>query len=275
MGNEYEKLRGQMTTEQLDRFETTARDLAAFSGLPETTAAVSLAKAINDSGLGAAEGVYQASRKVRGLTHPAVGAGDVSWLDAIPQVWRTCCQTMVGAYHLSGCSVAVKRSGVSVPSATFEPSEFPQFPHCDPSILHAPGACRFCDEHRDWQVYRDMAGINFTGEHAEHKAPCPSEWLRSAEVRDRWPGNVAAPEGQPAPSFWPPELLEAINLGAEHPGAYRLGRGWLEESLRFAGVPEHEIRSDYGTGEDQRAYAAAASRPRRPWYTRLRDWLNR
>lgn len=66
-------------------------------------------------------------------------------------------------------------------------------PHCDQSILHAPGACRFCDEYPDWQAYRTVARIAFTGQDDEGLAPCPSTTFRSAEVRDRWGGNVARP----------------------------------------------------------------------------------
>lgn len=88
-----------------------------------------------------------------------------------------------------------------------------QMPHCDSSVLHAPGECQFCDRHPDWQEYREAARINFSGHNDEGKAPCPSEHFRPPEVRDRWPGNVAAPEGEPVPSYWPPELLEAVNAG--------------------------------------------------------------
>lgn len=62
-------------------------------------------------------------------------------------------------------------------------------PHCDPSILHAPGACRYCDEYPDWQAYRQVAGIAFTGQASDSLAPCPSTHFRSAEQRDAWYGN--------------------------------------------------------------------------------------
>jgi hypothetical protein len=64
-------------------------------------------------------------------------------------------------------------------------------PHCDSSILHAPGECVYCDECPDWQEYREMARINFTGHEDEGLAPCPSTHFRKPEVRDRWYGNVA------------------------------------------------------------------------------------
>lgn len=62
--------------------------------------------------------------------------------------------------------------------------------HCDPSILHAPGECEFCDKYgKPWQEYRELARINFTGHTDDDKAPCPSTHFRPAEVAHRWPGN--------------------------------------------------------------------------------------
>jgi hypothetical protein len=66
-------------------------------------------------------------------------------------------------------------------------------PHCDASVLHAPSACQHCDHYPDWQELRDLWRINYTGEHDPGKAPCPSEHSRTAEIRDRWPGNRAYP----------------------------------------------------------------------------------
>lgn len=66
-------------------------------------------------------------------------------------------------------------------------------PHCDQSILHAPGVCDFCDKYPYEQSLRLQWRINFTGEHDENKAPCPSEHFRSERDRDNWPGN--RPEG--------------------------------------------------------------------------------
>jgi hypothetical protein len=63
-------------------------------------------------------------------------------------------------------------------------------PHCDQSILHAPGECEFCDKYPDWQEMRTTQRIAFTGEPtSDDKAPCPSTWFRSAVQRDLWPGN--------------------------------------------------------------------------------------
>lgn len=67
-------------------------------------------------------------------------------------------------------------------------------PHCDSSILHAPGKCEYCDEYPDWQRYREVARIAFTNEMSDNKAPCPSVWHRSPEMRDLWYGNVARSE---------------------------------------------------------------------------------
>jgi hypothetical protein len=67
--------------------------------------------------------------------------------------------------------------------------------HCDQTILHAPGACDYCDHYPEAQALREWWRINFTGETDPGKAPCPSEHFRSAELRDRWPGNT--PEGYP------------------------------------------------------------------------------
>lgn len=65
--------------------------------------------------------------------------------------------------------------------------------HCDQSILHAPGACQYCDHYPEAQALREWWRINFTGEHDPDKAPCPSTHQRSDAVRDLWGGNVALP----------------------------------------------------------------------------------
>lgn len=76
------------------------------------------------------------------------------------------------------------------------PDGFPQMPHCDQSVLHAPGECQYCDQRPDWQAYRIVARINFTGQAIEGCAPCPSEHFRPIDLVERWPGNVAAPGGR-------------------------------------------------------------------------------
>lgn len=64
-------------------------------------------------------------------------------------------------------------------------------PHCDAKVLHAPGECKYCDEHPEWQDLRELWGINFTGEHKEGKISCPSELERPFNVINEWPGNQA------------------------------------------------------------------------------------
>lgn len=66
-------------------------------------------------------------------------------------------------------------------------------PHCDAAVLHAPGACTYCDRHPDWQAYRLAARINFTGERWPDRAACPSTLTRPAAQVDAWPGNQARP----------------------------------------------------------------------------------
>lgn len=70
----------------------------------------------------------------------------------------------------------------------------PQFPHCDPRILHAPEECEFCDMHPDWQILRQYWRIAFTGYEPEEKElPCPADHSRG-ENHKLWHGNVAQPE---------------------------------------------------------------------------------
>lgn len=69
-----------------------------------------------------------------------------------------------------------------------DPDDCPP-PHCDQTILHAPGTCEVCDRYPDWQKLRAYWQINFTGEYDTDKAPCPSVYFREVGVRDRWPGN--------------------------------------------------------------------------------------
>ncbi len=66
----------------------------------------------------------------------------------------------------------------------------PQFPHCDSRILHAPGECKYCDCHPDWQELRTVWNIAFTGQPPRSGlTPCPAEQARSRELMERWPGN--------------------------------------------------------------------------------------
>lgn len=68
-------------------------------------------------------------------------------------------------------------------------------PHCDSAVLHAPGACQYCDDYPDWQKLRIVQRINFSDEWDADKSPCPSTWFRSEEIRNRWGGNRPKPEG--------------------------------------------------------------------------------
>jgi hypothetical protein len=69
----------------------------------------------------------------------------------------------------------------------------PQFPHCDPRILHAPTECEFCDMHPEWQQLRTLWRIAFTGYEPEGtELPCPADYARG-DKHTRWHGNVAAP----------------------------------------------------------------------------------
>lgn len=65
-------------------------------------------------------------------------------------------------------------------------------PHCDASILHAPGECRFCDVQPEWQALRELWGIAFTG-HApvSGQIACPSDTRRPGGIANLWYGNVA------------------------------------------------------------------------------------
>lgn len=67
------------------------------------------------------------------------------------------------------------------------------FPHCDQTILHAPGECKYCDSHPDWQALRLIRGIAFTGHlcaETEARLPCPSDYHRGGVgAAYVWPGN--------------------------------------------------------------------------------------
>jgi hypothetical protein len=71
-------------------------------------------------------------------------------------------------------------------------------PHCDQSVLHAPGECKYCDEHPDWQALRVVWGIAFTGHPPKNsgaKLPCPSDYVRGYGGAHEWPGNRPDPFG--------------------------------------------------------------------------------
>jgi hypothetical protein len=65
-----------------------------------------------------------------------------------------------------------------------------QFPHCDAKVLHAPGECRHCDTHPEWQQLRQTWGIAFTGyEPDAGEQPCPATVGRPIDIINQWPGN--------------------------------------------------------------------------------------
>lgn len=64
-----------------------------------------------------------------------------------------------------------------------------KFPHCDQNVLHAPGACVYCDKYPEAQMKRIEDYINFTGGDDPNASPCPSLRYRALEVIERWPGN--------------------------------------------------------------------------------------
>lgn len=66
------------------------------------------------------------------------------------------------------------------------------FPHCDQSVLHAPGECKYCDSLPEWQALRVVWGIAFTGhapEETDAKIACPSDHVRGMGGSNVWPGN--------------------------------------------------------------------------------------
>jgi len=69
-----------------------------------------------------------------------------------------------------------------------------QFPHCDPRILHAPGECKFCDMHPEWQHLRQVWKIAFTGFTPDAgELPCPADNARG-DKHSLWPNNRAVNE---------------------------------------------------------------------------------
>lgn len=71
-------------------------------------------------------------------------------------------------------------------------------PHCDASVLHAPGECVYCDHYPDWQAYRRLARIAFTGQPPggdADLAPCPSDYRRGRAGAHVWGGNQPQPPG--------------------------------------------------------------------------------
>jgi hypothetical protein len=74
------------------------------------------------------------------------------------------------------------------------PRTIQQYPHCDASVLHAPGICEYCDGHPDWQELRETWGIAFTGKPEAGKLPDPASLKRPEETINMWHGNRAYKE---------------------------------------------------------------------------------
>jgi len=84
------------------------------------------------------------------------------------------------------------------------------FPHCEPRVLHAPGECKFCDLHPDWQELRKTWGISFTGHSHEDitKISCPAESARGMHSINAWGGNRPVEEGEDVPDYLGMETAE-------------------------------------------------------------------
>lgn len=68
-----------------------------------------------------------------------------------------------------------------------------QFPHCDQRILHAPGECRYCDAHKEWQDLRIAWGVAFTGwepDTDKKELPCPADYARGENPIKRFGNRV-------------------------------------------------------------------------------------
>lgn len=70
-----------------------------------------------------------------------------------------------------------------------------QFPHCDSSVLHAPGECTYCDNKPEWQELRKGWRIAFTGHNpVEDEVSCPSDSRRGLAGAHVWSGNIPTQE---------------------------------------------------------------------------------
>lgn len=108
-----------------------------------------------------------------------------------------------------------------------------QFPHCDQRILHAPGECKVCDAHPDWQTLRGNWGIAFTG-HAPlaGQYPCVADATRG-ERHQAWPGNRPAIDAGPPEAERPAPISSGLT---DDPSDPRLGRG-----VDTAQTDQHEV----------------------------------
>jgi hypothetical protein len=69
--------------------------------------------------------------------------------------------------------------------------------HCDPLVLHRPGACQFCDVYGpDLQKERAERLVEFTGDDATYAIADPARVNRPNGGSQVWPGNTPKPTGR-------------------------------------------------------------------------------
>lgn len=86
---------------------------------------------------------------------------------------------------------------VAVETSSGRFSERAFAPHCDARVLHAPGTCEHCDKYADWQAYRQLAHIAFTGVLPKSdEIACPSDFHRGLAGAHVWGGNCPRPHGK-------------------------------------------------------------------------------
>jgi len=113
-------------------------------------------------------------------------------------------------------------------------------PHCDPNVLHSPGACHWCDRYAPAaQVQRVKDRVNFTGETKEGLTPCPSDVKRGFGIAEKWEGNLAQVLARATGQIW---KIYQLNAPEALPGVVRLGKrhhsdeGWECDNVKNAAV---------------------------------------
>jgi hypothetical protein len=80
------------------------------------------------------------------------------------------------------------------PDGSFVSHLIGQFPHCDARVLHAPGECKYCDMHGEWQALRITWGVAFTGyEPDSGEVADPATVNRPLKTSELWSGNRPYP----------------------------------------------------------------------------------
>jgi hypothetical protein len=134
-------------------------------------------------------GVWYTDREVDELLQRVrdFAPGDAGWVTAPP-----CRRAPAGWW----CSIPAPHDGPCaarvVGDLCGETYEGCSFAHCDSSLLHAPGECKYCDAYPLRQRQRVVTGVNFTGHDDPGKQPCPADASRppgSASDHRRWAGN--------------------------------------------------------------------------------------